>query len=707
MLAQVSRCRGAILSLAGVWAVTVSAVPARAGPPLASPPVASLPLVVWLGQEPTALAGPWQFHSGDNLKWADPQFDDADWEQKSANLTWARQGYFNYTGFAWYRLLVHFQQEGVPSADVALLIPRVDDAYELYWNGVRVARNGKFPPNPLWPLFSQPPQTFGLGTARDGVLAFRVWKAPLLSEDSGLRGGFEAPPLAGTPHAVTMHKALLDDQWLRGGLLYFGLNVLYGIIGVLTLIAWLRNREQWQLFWMSGFAITRIVEMAIYNLRLPIPLTVANALWQPFSAFRSVSLWFLLLWLLQLRQNSRLVRFTSICAWIAITTDTVDGLLCLFIWRPGWRIAIQIGDGVLTAVYTVTLMLPLVLVALAVTRRGGLNKTRWTVAICAFAAGMVEVIRNASPQGSRFTHWTFGSLFDAPLFTWDGNVVSIVTVTNTLLLLASALAVYRSFEENRRHQQGLELEFENARALQQVLIPEKPPDVLGFRVTSAYRPALEVGGDFFQIIPIESSGSTLVIVGDVSGKGLKAAMAVSFIMGTVLVLVERISSPAKLLAEMNERLLGRLQSGFTTCLALRIEPDGRCVIAGAGHPSPFVGDREVQIISGFPLGLFPGVAYEEVELILQPGETCMLYTDGLTEARDKSGEIFGEERLAKLFAIWPTAQQAADAAIQFGQDDDVTVVSLTRLKGDTVAAPSGAAESVHSTTMAAGYTSAA
>lgn len=698
MLAQVSRFRSGLLSLVCVLAATVSAASAPAGPLL----------VVRLGEGPTPLAGPWQFHPGDDMKWADPQFDDSDWEWQSANLTWARQGYFKYTGFAWYRLHVQFQQEGVQFTNVALLIPRVDDVYELYWNGALVARNGKLPPNPLWPKFSQPPQIFGLGPVHQGVLSLRVWKAPLLSEDSGLRGGFEAPPLAGTPYAIAMNKALLDYQWLRGRQLYFGLNSLYGIIGFLTLMAWMRNRHQWQLFWMAGFAITRIVEMMIYDLRLPWPLTVANAVWQPFSAFRSVSLWFLLLWLLQLRQNRRMVRLTRVFAWIAITTDTVDGLLCLLIWRQGWRVAVQFGDGVLTAVYTVTLMLPLVLVAIAVTGHGRLNKTRWIVAICAFVAGMVEVIRNASPQGSRFTHWTFGILFDAPLFVWNGNAVSIVTVTNTLLLLASAFAVYRSFEENRRRQLVLNQEFENGRTLQQILIPEEPPDVPGFRLSSVYRPALEVGGDFFQIIPLgNAAGSTLILLGDVSGKGLRAAMAVSFIVGTVHVLVEQISSPAALLAELNERLRGRLQNGFTTCLALRLEPDGRCVIAGAGHPSPFVDDREVQISSGFPLGLFPGLIYEEVEFVLQPGETCMLYSDGLTEARDKNGELFGEERLAKLFAAWPTAQQAAEAAIQFGQDDDVTVVSFTRLKGQTVAIQSSEAAAIRRTAIGPGETSAA
>ena len=695
MLTHVSHWPAALLTLLLVCAVRGFGAPAPPGPLL----------IVRLGEKPIALAGPWQFHPGDDMKWADPQFSDSDWGWLSANRTWARQGYFKYTGYAWYRLHLQFQQEGVEFPNVALLMTRVDDAYELYWNGVLVGRNGKFPPNPTWPEFGQPPQIIGLGQVREGVLALRVWKALPISDDSGLRGGFELPPLAGTLYAIAMQKTQLDYLWLRNRQLYFGLNFLYGIVGFLTLIAWMRNRQQWQLFWMAGFAITRVVEMLIYNLRLPWPQPVANALWQPFSAFHSVCLWFLLLWLLQLRQNGPVVRLTRVCAWIAVTTDTVDGLLNLLMWIPGWRVPVQITDGVLTAVYTATLMLPLVLVTIAVTRRGGLNKTRWVVAICAFVAGMVEVIRNAAPQGGRFTHWTFGNLFDAPLLVWNGNAVSIVTVTSTLVLLASAFAVYRSFKENRRRQLLLNQEFENARALQQVLIPEEPPAVPGFRVSSAYRPALEVGGDFFQIMPLGNADeSTLIILGDVSGKGLKAAMAVSFIVGALHAMVERISNPATLLSELNKRLLGRLENGFTTCLALRLERDGRCSIAGAGHPAPFIGDRELQIKSGLPLGLFRGEVYEEVEFILQPGETCMLYTDGLTEARNKNGELFGEERLAKLFAAWPTALRAAEAAIEFGQDDDVTVLSFTRLR---VEAAGSEAEAVGSTAIESGETSTA
>jgi len=138
-------------------------------------------------------------------------------------------------------------------------------------------------------------------------------------------------------------------------------------------------------------------------------------------------------------------------------------------------------------------------------------------------------------------------------------------------------------------------------------VPEALPSMPGFTLTSAYRPAQEVGGDFFQIIPLEG-GSTLVILGDVSGKGLKAAMAVSLIVGAARTVAEFSTSPAEILAGLNRRLYGRLQGGFATCVAMRLDADGSCTIASAGHPSPFLNNAELNLPGALPLGLLAASA---------------------------------------------------------------------------------------------------
>ena len=190
-----------------------------------------------------------------------------------------------------------------------------------------------------------------------------------------------------------------------------------------------------------------------------------------------------------------------------------------------------------------------------------------------------------------------------------------------------------------------------------------------------------MGGDFFQIIPLEDeyAGSTLVLLGDVSGKGLKAAMTVALIVGAVRTLARFTPRPAELLAELNLRLYGRMQGGFATCLALRLDADGSCALASAGHPMPFLNQQEIELAGALPLGVVPGVQYQEAEIQLHEGDHLALYTDGLLEARNATGEIFSFERLDALFATRPGAAEATEAAVNFGQDDDITVLTLTRL----------------------------
>jgi hypothetical protein len=159
---------------------------------------------------------------------------------------------------------------------------------------------------------------------------------------------------------------------------------------------------------------------------------------------------------------------------------------------------------------------------------------------------MILVIRVAATQGVRFTHWTLGQKINLPLFTVLGNSFTALTLARTALLLSIIYAVYRHASEERRRQAEIEQEVKSARELQQVLIPEDLPSVSGYAVTSAYRPAQEVGGDFFLIVPIEKEGrsSALIILGDVSGKGLRADMSVSLIVGTARTLADIYSNPS-------------------------------------------------------------------------------------------------------------------------------------------------------------------
>jgi serine phosphatase RsbU (regulator of sigma subunit) len=307
---------------------------------------------------------------------------------------------------------------------------------------------------------------------------------------------------------------------------------------------------------------------------------------------------------------------------------------------------------------------------------------RWVLAVSASLSQLLTVIGATAAQGQRFTHWTLArSLLFLPLLHIGPVFFSAQTLLDLLLFLSIVYTVYRYIRDQQDRKAILEQELHSARELQQVLIPEKLPTLPGFSISSAYLPALEVGGDFFQVIPLQgpAAGATLMVLGDVSGKGLRAAMAVSLIVGAVRTLAETTSRPAEILAGLSRRLHGRLQGGFSTCLALRLDSDGACTLASAGHPAPYFNDKEIDLPGALPLGIDPETAYEEVLMQFHPGDRCALYTDGLLEARAPSGEIFSFERLQALFAAAVNAAQASEAAVAFGQEDDITVVTLTRL----------------------------
>jgi serine phosphatase RsbU (regulator of sigma subunit) len=281
-------------------------------------------------------------------------------------------------------------------------------------------------------------------------------------------------------------------------------------------------------------------------------------------------------------------------------------------------------------------------------------------------------------QGQRFTRWKLADEMWQPWFYWKGLPVKLSDVLSLFLLCSIVNAVYRYSVEQARQQRALLEEYRSAQELQRMLIPEALPALPGYAVTSAYRPAAEVGGDFFQLIPLDE-GSTLVVVGDVSGKGLKAAMTVSLIVGALRTVAEISDDPGAILAGLNRRLHGRLANGFVTCLVLRISPSGECLIANAGHLAPFLNDREVSVAAALPLGIVDDERYESAAIHLDVDDRLTLYTDGLLEARNAAGELFSFERLSQLMAAHPDAGQAVETAVAFGQEDDVTVVTLTRL----------------------------
>lgn len=239
--------------------------------------------------------------------------------------------------------------------------------------------------------------------------------------------------------------------------------------------------------------------------------------------------------------------------------------------------------------------------------------------------------------------------------------------------LASALVMTRHINTEGARQFRAETELEAAGAVQQVLVPDEIPSLPGFRIESVYRPAGEVGGDFFQILPA-AGGALLVVIGDVSGKGMPAAMTVSLLVGVIDTLARYTESPGEILAAMNQRMLGRSGGGFTTCLALRMDPDGGVIAANAGHLAPWINGQEITLDNGLPLGLNSASTYAESEFHLPANAQLTLISDGVVEARNARGELFGFDRASALAS--DSAESIARAAQDFGQEDDITVLTF-------------------------------
>jgi len=253
----------------------------------------------------------------------------------------------------------------------------------------------------------------------------------------------------------------------------------------------------------------------------------------------------------------------------------------------------------------------------------------------------------------------------------------------TTVALGYAGFAHVSVSEAKRHvklqldKASLDSEMAAAREIQRVMVPEELPPVAGYAIESVYRPAAEVGGDFFQMIPLKS-GRSLVVIGDVSGKGLRAAMIVSMIVGMLCAESEHTEEPAEILAELNRRLCGRTHGGFATCLVVRLEKGGCIALANAGHPSPYMNGADIRMAGSMPLGMVENASYEPASMDMRAGDRIVLITDGIPEAQNDAREMLGFGRVETLLREGASAHRIAEAALQHGQQDDITVISIVR-----------------------------
>ncbi len=326
-------------------------------------------------------------------------------------------------------------------------------------------------------------------------------------------------------------------------------------------------------------------------------------------ALQNISLWMLLLTLFGLHRRRAWKRWTVAMVVLYLVALAVDLTLLAF-WENAGT-GMQADSIAAEAITGLTPIYMLVIVAVGVRRRA--SRALLPLALTATVYGSYNLVVNASWVGIRYTHFWLPWYQLNPGIPLGPYMFGIPAILNTLLFLVLLFTVAREQARERRRQMHIESEIASAHEVQDVLIPADLPALPGFAISSVYKPAAEVGGDFYQVIPLrglEDELRALIVLGDVSGKGLKAAMTVSLIVGTVRALAEFTDDPAEILTRLNQRLLGRTRGGFATCIALLIEPDGRTVIANAGHLAPFRAGREIDLPGSLPLGLAADEQYE-------------------------------------------------------------------------------------------------
>jgi serine phosphatase RsbU (regulator of sigma subunit)/predicted ester cyclase len=249
-----------------------------------------------------------------------------------------------------------------------------------------------------------------------------------------------------------------------------------------------------------------------------------------------------------------------------------------------------------------------------------------------------------------------------------------------------------ALEKEIHYRELIEQELQVARRIQQASLPEEVPELEGWEISPHYRPAREVGGDFYDF-HLLSEGKIGLVVGDATGKGVPAALVMSTTCGMLRLAAQSYSSPGEMFQRVNEALFASIPPNmFVTCFYSILDPSsGRLVYANAGHNLPYVrhgrGNAEELRVRGMPLGLMPGMDYEEKEVVMEAGETALFYSDGLVEAHDLKGEMFGSPRLRKLVAEHAEEGSLVDLLMDelrfftgedWEQEDDITLVTLER-----------------------------
>ncbi len=612
------------------------------------------------------LDAPWRFQVGDDPRWADPALDDSAWPTVTLSQALSEQGFDAYSGYGWYRLKLQPQQfsqfdlSGIKTLDLLVTADGIGQA-AVYVNGVESGHTQGMTDQPS--MYQSPPLIVHLSRpAADGsiVLAIRTWAGSSMTIHRGLIDKVEL----GAPDDIADKlTASTDRRWDEHLMAGIGVSFLFFCVAVLGFTLFMAQRKHAEYLWLALLCLSvgfMGASETAYGLAL-LPLSVFRvlALWGS-RIFMACTLEFILRF--TGNQNRRVVRIfqvfvlvlpitaliqlQQIYEYLAVSTEVAFTVLVSVLLFRAWRHG-RPDAGVMLVPFF----------------------------MAATADSLDTVLDYAVSK-----HW-LSEQFALHEFHLGPIAFPISTVSYAVFLGSLLAVIFYRFIHVSQEEQRSSAEIEAARSVQAMLIPTQLPSNHNFMLESAYLPANGVGGDFFQVLPLKDD-SMLIVVGDVSGKGLQAAMNASTLVGALRNEISH--DPATVLNRLNNVLLGaeanpgaamnQKAASFATCVCARVYPDGTMVVANAGHLHPYRDGREMELAADLPLGVIPNIQYEQATFQLEVGDRLIFLSDGVVEAANAHGELFGFERTQQVSN--ESARYIAQTAKRFGQTDDITVVSM-------------------------------
>ena len=639
------RAAAVLLTLAAGLCAGAMACAGQAASP--SPADASVQPLHWRSGL-SEISGDWLEHDGDNLDWAHRDLDEAGWKpiDDIEDMGPAK------AGWKWFRKRVVM---GPDHPDVRLLIEGGDGTYEFYVNGQRIA-GAEFR------------SAFGVSRPTERVFA--------LSDDSGdfsLAVRTHTPPnyaayrlplflsvTLGGPTAIEYERQALESQRMYGALPTIAINLLLVVAGLVALALFAAQRSHRDYLFLGLFLILTGLSngMSLCQGTGVVP-NAANFLFADP-----------LIYLFSIAQ----IEFTFSFAgrrigrgWRMYEAFLLAPLgLVALAWFGHFSLNLYI---LIEAAITLPVALALPVLLFTWWRRG--NREAALLVLPTMLPAATGILQNLG-SASIFFGWRRFDFLTYPV-PIGPILVQSVDIGTLLFLIAIGVVMFLRFTRVSREQARSAAELEAAREIQQQLVPASLPPVAGWRIEAAYLPAQEVGGDFYQVLE-QADGTTFIALGDVSGKGLKAAMTGALAIGALRTLAAEGLRPAELLRRLNRQMLAAQNGGFVTCVAARISSAGELTVANAGHLEPYRNGLEVACQPGLPLGIHADAEYLEQTVKMEAGDRLTLMSDGVVEARNAQGDLLGFDR-TRAMSLRPAAE-IAKAAESFGQEDDITVLTL-------------------------------